>query len=82
MSTSLIILIALAIVFDFLNGVHDSSNIVATMISSRAIQPRVALAMTAVAEFSGPFIFGVAVDNTIGSEIVDPNKKSIDNFSC
>mgnify|MGYP000942095879 FL=1 len=73
MPTSLIILIALAIGFDFLNGVHDSSNIVATMISSRAIQPRVALAMTAVAEFSGPFIFGVAVANTIGSEIVDPN---------
>ena len=73
MPTSLIILIALAIVFDFLNGVHDSSNIVATMISSRAIQPRVALTMTAVAEFSGPFIFGVAVANTIGSEIVDPN---------
>ncbi|MBE0688025.1 MAG: inorganic phosphate transporter [Anaerolineaceae bacterium] len=72
MSTTLLILIALAIVFDFLNGVHDSSNIVATMISSRAIQPRVALAMTAVAEFSGPFIFGVAVANTIGSEIVDP----------
>lgn len=77
MPTTLIILIALAIVFDFLNGVHDSSNIVATMISSRAIQPRVALAMTAIAEFSGPFIFGVAVANTIGSEIVDPNFLSI-----
>lgn len=77
MPTSLIILIALAIGFDFLNGVHDSSNIVATMISSRAIQPRIALAMTAVAEFSGPFIFGVAVANTIGSEIVDSNFLSI-----
>jgi len=70
MPISLIVLIALAIVFDFLNGVHDSSNIVATMISSRAIRPRVALAMTAIAEFSGPFIFGVAVANTIGHEIV------------
>jgi PiT family inorganic phosphate transporter len=60
----------LAIIFDFLNGVHDSSNIVATMISSRAISPRVALAITAVAEFCGPFIFGVAVANTIGDEIV------------
>jgi len=67
----LIILIILALGFDFLNGVHDSSNIVATMISSRAIQPRIALIMTAVAEFSGPFIFGVAVANTIGHEIVD-----------
>ena len=70
MTFFLILLIILALVFDFLNGVHDSSNIVATMISSRAIQPRVALIMTAVAEFSGPFIFGVAVANTIGHEIV------------
>ena len=69
----LIVLIGLAIIFDFLNGVHDSSNIVATMISSRAIQPRTALIMTAVAEFSGPFIFGVAVANTIGNEIVSSN---------
>jgi PiT family inorganic phosphate transporter len=67
----LIILIALAIIFDFLNGVHDSSNIVATMISSRAIQPRIALLITAVANFVGPFIFGVAVANTVGHDIVD-----------
>ena len=70
MPVLLVVLIVLAIVFDFLNGVHDSSNIVATMISSRAIRPRAALAMTAVAEFCGPFIFGVAVANTIGNEIV------------
>ena len=70
MSPLLIILIVLAIGFDFLNGVHDSSNIVATMISSRAIRPRMALTMTAIAEFCGPFIFGVAVANTIGNEIV------------
>ncbi|MBA4385255.1 MAG: anion permease [Anaerolinea sp.] len=66
----LIVLIGLAIIFDFLNGVHDSSNIVATMISSRAIRPQMALFMTAIAEFCGPFIFGVAVANTIGNEIV------------
>jgi PiT family inorganic phosphate transporter len=74
MSITLIILIGLAIIFDFLNGVHDSSNIVATMISSRAIPPRVALAITAVAEFSGPLIFGVAVANTIGHEIVQADQ--------
>ncbi len=71
MSVTLIVLIGLAIIFDFLNGVHDSSNIVATMISSRAIAPRAALTITAIAEFCGPFIFGVAVANTIGHEIVD-----------
>jgi PiT family inorganic phosphate transporter len=70
MSPLLIILIILALVFDFLNGVHDSSNVVATMISSRAIQPRAALMMTAVANFLGPFIFGVAVATTIGNDIV------------
>ncbi len=62
----LIIVIVLALCFDFLNGIHDSSNVVATMISSRALSPRAALLMTAVAEFLGPFIFGVAVAETIG----------------
>jgi PiT family inorganic phosphate transporter len=70
MSLIIIAVIVLALVFDFLNGIHDSSNVVATMISSRALSPRVALGMTAVANFFGPFIFGVAVANTIGHEIV------------
>lgn len=70
MPLPLIILIIFALVFDFLNGVHDSSNVVATMISSRAIKPRTALILTAVANFVGPFIFGVAVATTIGHDIV------------
>lgn len=70
MPISLIILVVFALAFDFLNGVHDSSNVVATMISSRAIKPRVALFMTAVANFIGPFVFGVAVATTIGHDIV------------
>ncbi len=72
MMTALIILIVLALLFDLLNGVHDSSNIVATMISSRAFSPRTALAVTAIAEFLGPFLFGVAVAETIGHDIVEP----------
>ena len=59
MTPVFIIVIALALVFDFLNGVHGSSNIVGTLISSRAFPPRTALWITAVAEFTGPFIFGV-----------------------
>lgn len=70
MPTIVLVLVALAIFFDFLNGIHDSSNIVATMISSRAVSPRIALGITALAEFSGPFIFGVAVATTIGHEVV------------
>jgi PiT family inorganic phosphate transporter len=73
----IVVLVAIALIFDFLNGLHDSSNIVATMISSRAFQPRVALGVTAVAEFLGPFIFGVAVAKTIGQDIVAPGTITI-----
>jgi PiT family inorganic phosphate transporter len=69
MSQELIIVIALALIFDFLNGMRDSSNIVATMISSRAFSPETALGIAAVAEFLGPFLFGVAVARTIGEDI-------------
>lgn len=66
-------LIFLALVFDFLNGLHDSANIVATVISSRALNPRSALLLTALGEFSGPFLFGVAVAKTVGAGLLDPS---------
>jgi PiT family inorganic phosphate transporter len=69
-SGSLIFVILLALVFEFINGMRDSSNIVATMISSRAFRPQTALGMTAIAEFLGPLLFGVTVAKTIGSDIV------------
>jgi PiT family inorganic phosphate transporter len=78
MSLALIFLIGLALVFDFLNGVHDSSNIVATMISSRAFRPQTALGLTAVAHFVGPFIFGVAVAKTIGTEVAQAESITIE----
>ncbi len=65
-----LLLIGLALVFDFLNGFHDSANIVATMIASRALSGRQALAITALAEFAGPFLFGVAVATTLGNEVL------------
>ena len=68
----LIVIILIALVFDFLNGFHDASNIVATMISSRAMSPRSALLISAAAHFVGPFLFGVAVATTIGHDVVDP----------
>jgi PiT family inorganic phosphate transporter len=64
------ILIAVALTFDFLNGFHDSSNIVATVISSRAMRPRSALLLSAAADFCGPFLFGVAVATTVGHEVI------------
>ncbi len=78
MSAFIIVLVVFALGFDFLNGIHDSSNVVSTMIFSRAFPPRVALVVTALAEFSGPFIFGVAVAETIGNEIVTPTSVTLE----
>ena len=65
----IILLIAVALIFDFLNGFHDSANVVATMISSRSMSGQKALLMASLANFAGPFLFGVAVAKTIGHDI-------------
>ncbi|MGC4116175.1 MAG: inorganic phosphate transporter [Myxococcales bacterium] len=66
----LLLLVAAAILFGFLCGFHDSSNIVATMIASRAFSPRAALTIVTIGEVAGPFLFGVAVAKTIGNDVV------------
>ncbi len=65
--------LALALGYTFLNGLNDSSNIVATIIFSRAMSPRIALSLTALAELCGPFLFGVAVAKTFGAGIITAN---------
>ncbi len=72
MSPAFYFLLISALVFDFLNGFHDSANIVATPIASRAIAPRRVLWLVALAEFAGPFLFGVAVAETIGKGLTKP----------
>ena len=76
MSPLIIAVIALALFASFLTGIHDSSN-VATMISSRALNPRAALTLAAVGELVGPLIFGVAVANTIGQNVVQASAINI-----
>jgi PiT family inorganic phosphate transporter len=66
-----ILVIVAAVIFDFVNGFHDASNIVATMIASRSMTPEAALILAATCEFLGPFLFGTAVAKTIGKGIVD-----------
>jgi PiT family inorganic phosphate transporter len=73
----IILLILISVVFDFLNGFHDSANVVATIISSRAMPPRQALLLAALADFTGPLLFGVAVAKTIGSEVAHPGAITI-----
>jgi inorganic phosphate transporter, PiT family len=71
-SATLILVIALALLYAFINGLNDSSSIVATMISSRALSARSARLMTAVAEFLGPLVVGIAVARTIGNVVANP----------
>jgi PiT family inorganic phosphate transporter len=61
--------VALALVFDFTNGFHDTANAVATSVSTRALSPRAALALAAVTNFAGAFA-STAVAATIGTGIV------------
>lgn len=82
MSQELMIVIALALLFGLLNGARDASNIVATMISSRAFPPQIALGITAVAEFFGPFLFGVVVARTIGDQVVQSNALTLTSLTA
>ena len=65
--------IIVALIFDFVNGFNDSANSVATVIGTRVLRPLHAVTLSALANFAGPFIFGVAVATTIAKGIVSPD---------
>ena len=62
-----------ALFFDFINGFHDAANAIATIVGTRILRPIQAVTLAAIANFAGPFIFGVAVATTVGKGIVDPS---------
>lgn len=61
------------LLYAFFNGFNNSGVLVAAPISSRSLAPRVAIALAVVAEFIGPFVFGVAVATTIGRDFLNPS---------
>jgi PiT family inorganic phosphate transporter len=63
-------LIALALLFDFLNGLHDAANSIATIVSTRVLRPQVAVAWAAFFNFIAFLFFGLHVARTLGSGIV------------
>jgi len=73
MTIGILILIFLALAFDFLNGFHDSANSIATVVSTRVLSPRYAVAWAAFFNFIAFLFFGVHVASTIGKGIVDIN---------
>lgn len=67
----LIGLIGLALLFDFINGLHDAANSIATVVSTRVLSPRTAVLMAAFFNFIAFLFFGTHVASTIGKGIVD-----------
>lgn len=73
-----VIVIAIALIFDFTNGFHDAANAIATSVSTRALSPRVALAMAAIMNVIGALL-GTEVAKTIGEGIIDISQYSLAN---
>ncbi|MER3419367.1 MAG: anion permease [Chloroflexota bacterium] len=68
----LIVIIAVALAFDFVNGMHDAANSIATVVATRVLRPRQAVVWAAFFNFVAAFGFGVEVASTIGKGVVDP----------
>jgi len=68
----IVLLIFVALAFDFMNGFHDAANSIATIVSTRVLTPRAAVAWAAFFNFVAAFGFGVAVATTIGKGVVNP----------
>ena len=67
-----IFLITIALVFDFINGFHDSANSIATVVSTRVLSPRYAVLWAASFNFVAIFLGGAHVATTVGTGIIDP----------
>jgi PiT family inorganic phosphate transporter len=66
-----VILIAVALIFDYINGFHDAANSIATVVSTRVLTPGKAVVWAAFFNFVAAFTFGTAVAKTVGSGLVD-----------
>src|SRR5260221_2664263 len=71
-NVTLVAVIIVALFFDFTNGFHDTANSIATTVSTRALSPRLAVAMAAVLNFVGAFV-SLKVAATVAKGIVDPS---------
>jgi PiT family inorganic phosphate transporter len=67
----LVIVVATALAFDYTNGFHDTANAIATIVSTRAMSPRVAVLFSAILNFAGAFI-SLEVAATVAKDFVDP----------
>src|SRR5256885_2566553 len=66
------VIIAVALIFDFVNGFHDAANSIATVVSTRVLSPRWAVVWAAFFNFIAFLFFGLHVAQTVGKGIIDP----------
>ena len=76
--TLAVIAVIVVLIFDYTNGFHDASNIIATVIASRAMTPVQAVIIVATFELLGPLLGGTAVANTIGKFVDLGSLQSLD----
>jgi inorganic phosphate transporter, PiT family len=69
--TAVVLIVAVALVFDFINGFHDAANSIATVVSTRVLSPNLAVAWAAFFNFIAAFGGGVKVANTMGKGIIN-----------
>jgi inorganic phosphate transporter, PiT family len=69
---TLIFLVMVALVFDFMNGLHDAANSIATVVSTRVLKPQYAVIWAAFFNFAAYFLFGLNVASTVGKGLIDP----------
>jgi inorganic phosphate transporter, PiT family len=70
-TTYIVLIVAVAFVFDFINGFHDSANSIATVVGTRVLTPLVAVAWAAMFNFLAAFTVGTAVAKTVGKGMID-----------
>jgi inorganic phosphate transporter, PiT family len=75
--TFLIIVVALVLIFDFINGFHDSANSIATIVSTKVLSPVAAVAMAAFFNFIAFVVFPLKVATTIGKNVINPDVISL-----
>jgi PiT family inorganic phosphate transporter len=68
-----VVIVAVALSFDFINGFHDSANSIATVVSTRVLSPHVAVIWAAFFNFVAAFVVGTAVARTIGKGLIEPS---------
>src|SRR5437870_2502813 len=81
-TTGLVIVVAVALAFDFFNGFHDAANSIATVVATRVLTPVLAVLWAAFFNFVAFLVFGTKVAATIAKDVVKPDVLSLSVVFC